>query len=349
MAAFNAANSTAFFKVSALYDRDVRRIHALKRCPAGLQLGIDSAEELTSPEALQNTDARAVVVAVHGPEREPAISTMLRRERFVIVEAPLVADPAVASRLAQAIRQWPEAQQHLLVGEAGACWPGLRVAQEHLGRGAVGEVLGGESQAIFPGGPECSEVNSAGLNALLFPGLRCVRALQRVLGPVEEVSCMLRANAGGATSSGSANPFAKSPNPRNPFAKAEPASHVQPAGSTTELATCMLRHRGGAVSSLRARLGGNLLPGPHLVVNAAAGDVILDETQLLVAGQRTDISGGGEEAMYAEFAEQLKAAVAGKPWAGLASTLDPHLSDMAVAAACQASVRSRRCEAVREL
>merc|ERR1712070_569156 len=159
----------------------------------------------------------------------------------------------------------------------------------------------------------------------------------------------------------------------NPFA---PPSR-ETVGAETSSA-CLLRHKGGTVTTLRLQTCGPRLQkgvsgGFNIVINGSLGDVVIEGSRVLVnadasrPGRKPSPSGKDPrleelspgEHLWELFASQVAPIARGQgdPLAALqrtfeanpqdvADNLEAHLTDLAVVEAMRQSVRSRRFEPV---
>merc|ERR1712070_114428 len=244
LARHNERVKCEFFQIVALVDKDANRIAALREIPQAADLRLNQAAEFDGLEALfGNCDFDAAALLSHA-SREKVLPALLARGKFVFAEPPLVATGVeAANKLAKMSRQPPGSSlQRLLVAEPSEYAPEFATASGHLQSGSIGEVSGADARCSF-GGNEASDGLANGIGSTLVPGLRMIRALRRLVGPIEEAIAVPQG--------GSASSTASTRNAKNPFG---PPSR-EPAGPETSSA-CILRHRGGLVSTLRVETCG---------------------------------------------------------------------------------------------
>jgi predicted dehydrogenase len=354
-----------FYRIVALVDKAPERIAAIREIPEAAELRLDDADDFAGLEALfgENCDFDAAALLSHA-DRERILPALLARGKFVIVEPPLVASGVeAANRLAKMSRQPPGSSlQRLLVAEPAEYLPELKSALGHLSAGSIGDVSGAEARCSW-GGDEASEILGNGIGCTLVPGLQLMRVLRRLVGPVEEAI---------ATPQGGSAPSSVSRNPNNPFGP--PSREL--AGPETSSA-CILRHKGGRVSTLRLQTCGPRLQrgasrASNLTINGSLGDLVVEGSKVFVNAdasrtgrrpspsakdQREELSPG--EHLWELFASQVAPIARGQgdPLGALqlslqanpqeaADNLEAHLADLAVAEALRSSFRSRRFEAV---
>lgn len=346
IAKYNERIRADFFQVVGLID-DRQHLAALLGSPEAVKLNLASCPMGPTPEALLSKfDFDAVVITTH-LHREQTISAVLSMQRFVLAEPPLVQSLEAAARLVSQSRRLPR-QQLLLIADPTEYRADLRLAAEHLSAGAVGGITAAQGTATACG-PEALEVLSQGLGCSWVPGTQSVRALQKLLGPIEQVI--------GAHLPGQGE------------VSIPPVPEVS--------ASCLFRHCGGLVSSLQLCLGGPELTRrrPPLVVSGALGELTLEETgvrvspdaqvprQSLPVRSVSETSRKGEEvlapldSLWDLFAKQVqviarengaKQQVAQEPAPReVFENVDQHLADLAVVQALQASFSSQHFEPVR--
>lgn len=369
MARHNARMKCDFYQIVALVDKAPERIAALREIPQAAELKLSAADEFSGLEALfgGNCDFDAAALLSH-TDRERVLPALLARGKFVLVEPPLVATGVeAANRLAKMSRQPAGSAQRLLVAEPGEYALEVVAASGHLTAGSIGDVFGAEARSSW-GGDEASEVLGNGIGCTLVPGLQMIRALRRLVGPVEEAIATPQGQGGAASSSGSGR------NPNNPFG---PPSRGEPAGPETGVA-CILRHKGGLVSTLRLQSCGPRLQKAsprtsNMIINGSLGDIVVEGARVFVNADasrvgRKPFSSGKDprledlspgEHLWELFASQVApiARGQGEPLGALqlslqakpqdvADNLEAHLSDLAVGEALRSSFRSKRFEPV---
>lgn len=366
LARHNERVNCAFFQIVALVDKVPQRIEALREIPQASALNLRAAEAFDGVEALfkENCDFDAAALLSH-TDRERVLPALLARGKFVFAEPPLVSTGVeAANRLAKMSRQPPGSSlQRLLVAEPFEYAPELMTALGHLEVGNIGDVFGADARGSWAG-EEASEMLTDGIGSTLVPGLRLIRALRHLVGPVEEVIAVPQNNS--APSGGRTSSFS-SKNPNNPFGQAS----REPAGPETSTA-CILRHKGGLVSTLRlhSRQQKGISRAFNIVVNGSDGDLVMEGSRVVV---NTDVSRQGRrpsssarlqelspgEHLWALFASQVAPIARGQgdPLSALqrtleanpndvAKNLEAHIADLAVAEALRSSFQSRRFELV---
>lgn len=270
IARWNERARSDFYRVVALCDPMPGRITALRESAEAATLKLHECMEVPSIEALFDKVEFDVAAFFSHNHREGVLTELFARNKFVIAEPPLAPTLEAATRLVRLSRQQP-ASQKLLVAERGGHWPEVLAAGESLAAGRVGEPLAAEGRAAAAG-PEASELLSEGVGCTLHPGLRWVRALRRLLGPVER-GCGLRRE------------LAPPPPDGSPSAAAPPAAHApgrsrRSVSSSETFAACLLQHATGAVSTLHLRSCCAPESGaapPRLVVSGALGHLVVED------------------------------------------------------------------------
>lgn len=365
LARHNERVKCEFFQIAALVDKVPDRIAALREIPQAAELRLRDADEFDSIQALlgQNFDFDAAALLSHD-ERDRVLPAILARGKFVFAEPPLVTSGVeVASKLVKMSRQPPgNPLQRLLVAEPGEYAPELVAANGYLESRSIGEVFGAEAQSSW-GGAEASEALANGIGCTLAPGLRMIRALRCLVGPIEEG---IAAPQSGPTPSSGSRPQKNSTNPFGPPSR-------EPAGPEIGSA-CIFRHKGGIVSTLKLQSAGPRLQkdvskASRISINGSLGDLIVEGTRVFVNADTSrarpspstkrlqELKPG--EYLWELFASQVAPIARGKgePLGALqqslqanpdavAENLEAHISDLAVAEALRASFRSRCFETV---
>lgn len=366
LARHNQRTKCDFFRIVALVDQNSDRIAALRGLPQAHDLRLGSIEQFDGIEGLiGQADFDAAILTTHA-DRERVLPALLARGKFALVEPPLATSAQTALRLGRLSRQPPGSSLHrLLIAELSEYAPELSTACSHLAAGTIGDVLGAEARAAWSG-DEASQVFSEGVGCTMAMGLKWIRALRRLVGPVEEA--VATSQVTDEQSSCRQNPFG-TPR-RRQFEGPETGS------------VSMLRHRGGVVSTLRLKLcGPRPQKGlPNIIVSGALGDILVEESSARVkmetqgnygslrrrpgSTDAADVNKTSEdlkdlspgERILDLFAQQLLPVVRSaddtkeqttraQP-AAVATNLDEHLVDLAVAEAIMASAKSRRFEPV---
>lgn len=346
-----------FFRIVALVDKNSDRIAALRRMPQANDLKLENADDFPGIEGLLGqVDFDAAILSTH-TDRDRVLPALLARGKFALVEPPLATNAEAALRFSRLSKQPLGSKIHrLLVAELSEYAPEISTGGTHLC--TIGDILGAEARAAW-NGDEASQVFSEGIGCTMAMGLRWIRALRRLVGPVEEAIATSQVKS--EASSGSQNPFGTS---------------RKKAATGPETGTVsMLRHRGGVVSTLRLQMcGPRPQKGlPNIIVSGALGDLLIEESSARVKiethsgslrrkppeNQQTDkyledLSPG--ERILDIFAQQVMPVVRSaestrgeaevvQP-AAVAKNLDEHLADLAVAEAILKSAKSRRFESV---
>jgi len=365
-----ASRIDSTFRVVALCDADPARVAALLASPQAATLKLAEAVDARSIDDLLAKDCFDVAAIFTHVDRERLVTTLLKQKKLVYVESPLAAEPEVASRLVTLSRQDPVLR--LVVGETGASWSEARQARDAVAGNQAGLVTAAEGYALLTG-PEADEALAEGLSCDQVRLPRWARALQLVLGPIEEVAAYPK-----PVRSGMAPPAPAPPPPSGGgggwFSKGSAAAAPAGPPPSESSAAVMLRHRSGAVSSLQLQLGGPrpYNPPPDLVFRGSLGDVVVTASgDCSVEPSDTSLEGRkGAAATNSAFAPSVpsRAEASSASWATLARVttavlsddrtpppaelaqdLDLHLADLAVGQALRASIANRGFELVRAI
>ncbi|CAE8700636.1 unnamed protein product, partial [Polarella glacialis] len=258
-------------------------IAALRASPEAARLKLSQCPVVPTLEDLLDTVDFDVAVLSSQGDKERVTSALLAKQKYVLLEPPLALSMEAALRLTKQSRQSQPSVQRVLVSEPIEYWPELHRASDLLSRDTVGSVFAAQGLGTSSG-PEALSVLSEGIGCILAPGLSWIRALRRLLGPVEEVACMelVAAPSGAAEAQGlertpsSSSNGGRSQIPRSWLARRD-------LGPET-IATCLLRHTGGVVSTLRLQSNAPVLQHrqPQIVVSGLRGDVVVEDSDLRV-------------------------------------------------------------------
>eukprot|EP00931_Biecheleriopsis_adriatica_P117404 TRINITY_DN92926_c0_g1_i1.p1 TRINITY_DN92926_c0_g1~~TRINITY_DN92926_c0_g1_i1.p1 ORF type:complete len:503 (-),score=116.32 TRINITY_DN92926_c0_g1_i1:23-1531(-) len=254
---YNARARNNFFRVVGLLDAP-ERTAALCESPEAAKLKLERCPAASSLEALfELTEFDAAVL-----ERDldgKALPALLSRQKFVLVEPPLASTLEEALHLAKMSRQQVPLQR-ILISEPTEYLPELQGASQALERHAIGPIVSAQS-VVNTQGPEAKDLVEQGVSCLLVPGLRALRALRLVLGPIEEVTGM----------------------------EASPDARVGPAETPV---ACLLKHSNGVVSTLRLQNRMQDVPSPsQLIISGSKGDVVLQDGEVLGSNETESLAG----------------------------------------------------------
>eukprot|EP00933_Yihiella_yeosuensis_P084031 TRINITY_DN98369_c0_g1_i1.p1 TRINITY_DN98369_c0_g1~~TRINITY_DN98369_c0_g1_i1.p1 ORF type:complete len:561 (-),score=121.23 TRINITY_DN98369_c0_g1_i1:74-1756(-) len=292
IARYNERARSDFFRVAALLDVP-ERVAALRELPDASKLKLKDALEVSSLEDLLGKGDFDIAVVTSQVNKEQVLSQLLEKQKTLLVEPPLALSLEAANKLvkksqeksASQLQRFLESEledcgyrQRLLVSEPSEYWPELQTACENVANGAVGNIFAAHGLAAGSGA-EVKETQAAGIGCITAPGLCWIRALRRLLGPVEEVAAMELLSLPGSSTE-----------------EATVAKKSWLGGSRAQVgpetvATCLLRHKGGIVSSLRIQTCGpqSLCGGsqPHIVISGTSGDLVIEESGVRVNREAT--------------------------------------------------------------
>ncbi|CAE8687983.1 unnamed protein product, partial [Polarella glacialis] len=188
IARYNDRARSDFFRVVAIMDAS-ETIAALRASPEAARLKLSQCPVVPTLEDLLDTVDFDVAVLSSQGDKERVTSALLAKQKYVLLEPPLALSMEAALRLTKQSRQSQPSVQRVLVSEPIEYWPELHRASDLLSRDTVGSVFAAQGLGTSSG-PEALSVLSEGIGCILAPGLSWIRALRRLLGPVEEVACM---------------------------------------------------------------------------------------------------------------------------------------------------------------